>query len=128
MENENWGQIRKLYSEAYNMPERVVDILSVQEYLLGCASGLSSLKIADFDEKEKIYVETILFEFIGFRGWEYDLDLNPWHVYRSCYGNRDCFSKKIWDLTNLLSYGTIDLAYRICKIYDELRKEIDNGN
>jgi hypothetical protein len=72
-----------------------------------------------------LYVAEVLYDHLGFRGWTSDLDVSPWRIFCKNAGIRFAFEKEIADLTNLVTNDIIDLAYRICSIYESIRKEIE---
>lgn len=121
-----WTETRKLISDASGMPETVVDYLATAEVIKQCAHGLGTMKISYFNDLELEQVEGILFQFIGFKGWLLDLDLNPWRIYRTTQGNYELYEMKILSLTNLVDYGIIKLSYKTCKVYERIREEINN--
>lgn len=125
METNTWELIKDIYKENFSVDGKVIDYIAINDILLQCVSGLSNKKISFSTDLDLPYVEATLFSYLGFSGWKKDLDLSPWYVYQSVYGNRMAFEKKIYDLTKLLNDDIIDLAYRICAIYDSIKKEID---
>ena len=125
MSLDRWNSVVKFYKESLNIPEHIVDYLSVDEVLKLCASGLSSSTIA-MKLRFETYrdVEDILLEFMDFAGWRRDLDINPWYIYKR-YDNFNCFLNEMKLLTKVEKYGIITKAYNICEKYDTIRKEID---
>jgi hypothetical protein len=125
MENERWIEIRKILSNAKGIPEHVVDYLATINVIRMCAHGLSTTKIAYFNDLSVEQVENILFQFIGFKGWLLDLDLNPWSVFETSRGNYEFYDMKILSLTNLVDCDIIRLSYRVCKAYERIKEEIE---
>jgi hypothetical protein len=126
MQNEQWAEIRTMLSKAKNMPEIVVDYLSVLNVLKQCVHGLGNMKIAYFNDLEVEQVESILFQYFGMKGWLLDLDLNPWGIYCTAQGNYELYEMKILSLTNLVDYDIINTSYKLCKKYQTIREEIEN--
>ena len=120
-----WLVIQNLYKERYGIEPHLVDYVAVNDILKLCASGLSNKHICKSLDQSPIYVAQVLFHFLGFNGWDSDLDLSPWNVYNRVSGNKLAFEKEILDLTNLLNDDIIDLAYRVCSIYASIRKEME---
>jgi hypothetical protein len=125
METTTWDLIKEIYEKNFNVEGTVIDYIAINDILLQCVSGLSNKKISFSTDVDLQYVEATLFTYLGFSGWKQDLDLSPWYVYQSVYGSRFAFEKKINDLTKLVNDDIIDLAYRICSIYDSIKKEIE---
>jgi hypothetical protein len=120
-----WEEVKKLYGDKFNADEHLVDYIAVSDILKLCVSGLSNTTISRIMDLDCIYIERVNFSFLGFLGWQLDLDLSPWKIFKSVNGDRLVFEKQIWDLTELLNDDIIDLAYRVCSIYSSIRKEID---
>jgi hypothetical protein len=125
MENEHWQDIRKWISVRSAVPEIVIDYISVSNILKLCVNGLSNYKIAYFNDTTEEYVASILYRYFGFKGWDFDLDLNPWRIYKTTLGNYELYQMKIWDLTNLLDCDIIQISYKLCKKYETIREEIE---
>ena len=121
-----WTKTRKLISEASGIPEMVVDYMATVEVIKQCAQGLGTMRISYFNDLELEQVEGILFQFIGFKGWLLDLDLNPWRIYQTTQGSYELYEMKILSLTNLIDYDILRLSYRTCEIYERIREEINN--
>jgi len=122
----SWAETRKLLSVAKDMPEHVVDYMATIEVIKQCAHGLGTMRIAYFNDLELEQVEDILFQFVGFKGWLLDLDINPWSIYETSRGNYEFYEMKILSLTKLVDYVIIRLSYNVCKTYQRIQEEIDN--
>ena len=126
MENEQWPEIREYLSESGNIPEIVVDYLAVSNILQMCVRGLSNCKIAYFNHIDEDIIESALFRFLGFKGWDFDLDLDPWRVYVMTHGDFISYELRIMSLTNLLNCGIIQATYKLCKKYNTIKEEIEH--
>ncbi len=124
MENEHWTEIRGLLSESSNMPELVIDYKAVSNILQMCVRGLANFKIAYFNNMGEKEVERIIFQFLGFKGWEFDLDIDPWRMYTVTSGNHELYELELLNLTNLLGCGIIQLSYKLCEKYKTIQEEI----
>ena len=125
MESNAWDLIKKIYKKNFDISGSLVDYVAINDILLQCVSGLANEKISFSTDLDLEYVEATLYSYLGFSGWDCDLDLSPWYVYQSVSGNKFAFEKKINDLTKLLKDDIIDLAYRVCSIYESIQKEIE---
>ena len=126
MENEHWTEIRGLLSESRNMPELVIDYMAVSNILQMCVRGLANFKIAYFNHIDEDEVKRIIFQFLGFGGWEFDLDIDPWRMYAVTSGNFEVYELEMLNLTNLLECGIIRLSYKLCEKYKTIKEEIQN--
>ena len=124
MENEHWTKIRGLLSESSNMPELVIDYMAVANILQMSVRGLANFKIAYFNSMDEETIKRTIFQFLVFDGWEFDLDLDPWRMYIVTSGNFELYELQILSLTNLLDCGIIQLSYKLCKKYEQIREEI----
>lgn len=98
--------------------------MAVDSILRNSVSGISNAKIAYTLNLDENYIKGTLIEFLGFEGWEEDLDLNPWFVYRRA-GGKESFEFEIKTLTKATKYDIIELMFNICERYARIRKEID---
>ena len=124
MENVYWTKIRGLLSESSNTPELVIDYMAVTNILQMSVRGLANFKIASFNGMDEEMVKHTLFKFLGFGGWEFDLDLDPWRMFVVTNGNFELYELQILSLTNLLDCDIIQLSYKLCKKYKQIREEI----
>lgn len=120
-----WDVIKKIYENKFGVSGKQVDYVAVNEILKMCVSGISNAKIGYSLDQEVNYVSEVIYDHLGFNGWETDLDISPWRIYCKNAGVKFAFESEIQNLTNLLNSGIIDLAYRICSIYESIRKEIE---
>ena len=90
-----------------------------------CVSGISNEKIAYKFNIPIRYIKAVLTSLLGWEGWLYDLDISPWDVYRACGGSFAHYMTGIRALTKLIDGGTLQLTYKLCKRYDDIRKELD---
>ena len=105
--------------------EFAVDILNVNEILKMCVSGISNAKIAHTTDSDWVYIQSTIFDHLGFSGWTVDLDVSPWRIYCKNAGIKFAYEKEIHDLTKLLDDDIIDVAYRVCSIYSSIRNEME---
>jgi hypothetical protein len=125
MQNEHWAEIRTMISVIRQVPEIVVDHMSILNLIKMCANGLGNMKIGYYNDLDVEVVEKTLFRYVGFKGWDLDLDLNPWRIYCTTQGNYELYEMKILSLTNLVDYDIIHTSYKICKKYEQIREEIN---
>lgn len=90
--------------------ERWFFLASVQNLLLYVASGFSNDKVGTMIGLDETYVRKVCEHFLGFGGWEKDLDYSPWHKFRN-------------DLLTLEENSDI---IAVCERYKNYRKELDD--
>lgn len=121
----NWNGIKQFYEDHFDIPQRVLDYVAVQRILLLCASGMSNKSISKQLDMTEHYIEDVLNEFIDFGGWDEDLDLNPWFIYKQDIHNQSAFETKIRVLTDLIKNDIIVQAYYVCSKYNYIRKQVE---
>jgi hypothetical protein len=62
---------------------------------------------------------------LEFPGWEKDLDISPIFLYNKHRKFED-FESNVKIVSVLMSDEEIKISYRVCKIFEELKKEIDS--
>lgn len=85
-------------------------LASVQNLLLYAVSGFSNKTVAVMVGLDEEYVEKACQSFLGFDGWEEDLDYNPWYKYKK----------------DLLTEEENSDIIMICLRYKTYRKELDD--
>ena len=90
--------------------ERWFFLASVQNLLLYVINGFSNKKVSDMVGMEEVYVQRACNHFLGFSGWEDDLDYSPWHKFKN-------------DLLTLEENSDI---IAVCERYKNYRKELDD--
>lgn len=106
------------------MPPYVVDLLGVQDIIGTCADGLSNQTISVKFELPIEYVDSVIQEYLRFPGWELDLDISPFMVYTSLGGSYDYYKSTIKTVSSLTSKDQINRSFRVCRMYDNIRKEV----
>jgi hypothetical protein len=122
--NNNWEEVQQIYKEKFNIPPRILDYVACEEILSLCCKGLTNEDIAFWVNTDTEYVSFVIKEFLGFDGFEHNLDLSPLVIYNNCNGNRNCFVGNIKLITSLLSKKEIYDAYYICKKFLEIENQI----
>ena len=120
-----WDAVKQLYKDKFGVEGHLVDYVAVNEILRMCVSGISNERICQSLGLDGVYVSGVIWDYLGFHGWALDLDLDPWRIFCSVTGNKWAFAKKIEDLTELLNNDIIEVAYRICSIYNSIQGEIE---
>lgn len=120
-----WDSIKKIYKVNFNISENIIEYYSVLDVLKKCVSGYSNLRIS-FGLKDNIkYIRELLYEFIGFSGWDYDLDFSPIAVYNRCDNNYERYRQDVIMVSSVTSDSIIELSFLLCKKYKEIERIID---
>lgn len=128
--NESWGKILELIESTLKIPRKTIELIAVKDILTLCASGVANHKIASVLDLDQFYVKCVLHEFIGFDGWSYDLDLNPYSIYVNLVNSRRAFYTDFKEEISIISpymndIQVINNAFDIChKLYD-IEQEIE---
>jgi len=119
-----WDYIKSIYKNKFNIDEKVIDYIALNDIFSMSVNGFSNTTIARELEVDCRYIRDALISFLKFYGWENDLDISPMRVYDYCKGNYIRFCKEIKILSPILTRKEISIAYPICKEYEKIRKEL----
>ena len=125
--NESWAKIKRFYWHTFGIPERIIDYMAVTDIIKKFLTGYSNMRIANTLKLSTKYVEDVLEEYIGFRGWKTDLDVNPLAIYNRCRGNYRCFVEDIRSVSSVISENFMIALYYLVKMYYQLVKEIEDN-
>lgn len=125
MGDQRWRDVKEILQDLVGIPNEVLDYIAVQEVLKLCASGRGNTAIARQLGLEVKVVSDIVKEFFNFDGWDDDLDINPWFLYRKDPYNQSGFEYRIRTLTKLIEDDIITLAYHACSVYGRILEEIE---
>jgi len=121
-----FDEIKRIYLDNLHFSEDLVDYLSNEEILIMCVSGRANSFIAKKFNMEEIEVEKIIEEYLGFTGWRYDIDFNPYDIYLSSNKTFDDYIFNCYLFSSNYSQQLILATYFICRVFDELRERMDN--
>lgn len=126
MENKRWNIFTEYINTALGVPITILNYIAVSDILLGCVTGLSNSTISKKYNCSIEYVTDVLNEFLDFKGWEDDLDINIYFVYNNAGMNLSSFRILINMVTPLLNDKEIILSFKICEKYDIIIGEVNN--
>jgi hypothetical protein len=122
-----WEEVKKIINKNTDISVEILELLSVNEILSQCVSGLSVSHIARYIDQDEKYVREVTLEFIGFEGWNEDLDFSP----IVCYNRSNSIEEFKEDIKSFSyvpkTYGFI-FIYDLCKRYKKLEERIKNGD
>ena len=90
--------------------ERWFYLASVQNLLLYVMNGFSNKNVSDIIGLEEEYIQKVCQYFLGFDGWEEDLDYSPWYKYKN----------------DLLTKEENSDIIVVCEKYQDYKKELDD--
>jgi len=121
-----WEFTKDFYEKELGVPKRVVEFLAVIDVIGLVASGHSNRTISNTLEKmSESYIESICKRFLAFDGWEEDLDVNVYFVYKNTGKNLEGFNAQVENITPLLKGNDIFKAYEVCSMFENMKKEIN---
>jgi len=124
MDNKVWEDVQKIYLEKFNIPPKILDLIACDEVMLLCVSGLSNQVISQHVEQDEEYIKSILKEFLGFEGWQFDLDINPFFQYTK-YKQYDSFISNFAVLSPATEEFIAQKSFNLCRKFEKIRKEIE---
>jgi len=124
--NENWKEITDIYEELFNIPRHIIEYVAVHDSLLLCTSGKSNKSVAELQGTTEDLVEGDCVEFLGFDGWNEDLDVNPLFIYHSVFGNYTKFIGRCDLESSKMTLEQIEQSFVVCKAFVEMEKQIDD--
>lgn len=119
-----WDLIKLIYWKKFGIPPMVVDFIAVQDVLRKCVSGYGNRTICFATDEPINYVRDTLIYFLGFAGWDDDLDINPLAVYNACDNSFEKYKQDIVITSALLTDFQIELSFKVCERYKTILKEI----
>lgn len=117
--------IEDFYESKLNIPKKIVNLLSIELILKGCAEGLSNKRIALRYGLKLKEVSSSLEEFFYFGGWNIDLDFSPIAIYNKINGNYEAYKREVIMISPASFDKYIDDSFYVCEIYSKVKKEID---
>ena len=82
-----WIDLVKFYGDNFHIPAIVVEYMVVLDILRESVTGYSNSRISNKYDLSIQEVSEILNEFLGFAGWNFDLDFNPIALYNKSNSN-----------------------------------------
>jgi hypothetical protein len=121
-----WYQIVEIYKEKFHTNEEIINLIAVKDILKLSVSGLSNATIANHYDFDIEYVQSVLKEFLGFTGWDRDVDFSPLLLYKNHKALLDFVTE-----AKTISATADDLlaimCYNLCKQFEELERTINDN-
>ena len=125
MENKRWKSFIEYINSTLGIPITILNYITVSDILLGCVTGLSNSTISKKYNCSDEYIVGVLNEFLDFKGWTNDLDINIYFMYNNADKNLNAFRLLVTTITPLINDKEINISYNICKKYDIIIKEVN---
>jgi len=125
MENKRWKSFIEYINSTLGIPITILNYIAVSDILLGCVTGLSNSTISKKYNCSDEYIVGVLNEFLDFKGWTNDLDINIYFMYNNADKNLNAFRLLVTTITPLINDKEINISYNICKKYDIIIKEVN---
>jgi len=120
-----WDSIKEYYRLNYSIPENILEYYSAIDVIKKCISGYSNLRIS-FGLKSSVkYVKEVLYDNLGFEGWEEDLDFSPIAVYNRCNNNYERYRQDILMISHVTPDCVIEISFLLCKKYKDIERLVD---
>lgn len=125
--NRTWEDVKSFYTETFKVSPELVDLVAISDVLLMSVSGSSNTSISKFLDLDTQVVEEILDTALGFKGWENDLEFNPYQIY-AFLKNIDSVTEPNFKRECLAILGlpnaTVHLIFHLCKQYSDIEERI----
>ena len=125
MEKDVWKEFCEYVNTTLEIPKEILNLLAVNDILFACVVGLSNKTIANRFNLDIEYIKYTLKEFLDFEGWEYDLDLNAFNIYKRSNRDLNSFSLFVDTLSSLVTKETKEILFGLCEKYEELFKKVE---
>ena len=119
-----WDYIKDIYSRKFNIPPLITDFIAVERIVYKSASGYSNRRISFAINESMEYIRQVLEDFIGFSGWDNDLDFNPLALYNRNKDNYDEYMREVSMISSITSDFYTSLTYKVCERYTKMKERI----
>lgn len=134
MENIEWQTVQEFYKEHFGTDLWLLEMMANRDILLLCASGSSNYTISTFLDVSTDEIELVIKEVFKFPGWELDLPMNPYSIFKSFVNENyehkrtDIISAFCHELGKYSGFESIqsEEIFRICEIMENIEERIDN--
>ena len=113
------------YKKAWNIPEKVTRVLFDYAILVACEHGKGIKTIARELETTEDDIKQVLDTYLGFPGWEDDLDLDPAVLYERFPYKKYMYYSEFRRISPATAKGIIWTSYEVCEKIIKLRKVLD---
>lgn len=123
---ELWHQIKKFYREKFGIEPDLVNLMADFDIMRLCASGSSTVSIAEFLGANPDDVADLLDMRLGFFGWGKDLTFSPLRVYNKLEDkNLESFRNKVVTAYGYIHNDDITKMYSAAELISRLEQLLD---
>jgi len=127
MDIENdYDKIKKFYVDKLNFSEELVEYLANEELILTCVEGRSNSYLSNKYNASVENIVEMLQKYLGFNGWERDLDFNPFDIFEVSCRLLDDYGFNLTLISPTITDEQIVSTFFICKVFTELRERMNN--
>jgi hypothetical protein len=116
-----WDVIKAFYQQKFNIPPQYIDYIACEKLLLDCVSGYGNKTISRRHKLPIDYVKDVIIDFLGFPGFDIDLDISPIALYNLSNKNLLHFQQNVVNHSAYLEYEDAKFLFKICRKFDKLR-------
>lgn len=120
-----WDVIKNYYKIMFNIPPLYIEYIACYPILIDCVTGYSNSSIARRHKLPETYVRDVIIDFLGFLGWEEDLDVNPYAIYKKTNRNFEFFNQELLINSAYLTQEDIKFIFKICNQFHKLKSWAD---
>lgn len=121
----DWEDIKVMIGKQLHIPDDILDYIATADILQLCASGCSIYTISRFTNLELPYVVDVITKTLKFKGWDKDLDYNPYQVFKTCDGNFDSYLSELKILRPNLTDSEIGESFLVSNRYNKIDIEME---
>lgn len=134
MNTVSWEAIKDFYKTKFGIDGWVVEMYANLDILALCVSGASNQSIVDFLELSLEEVSAVIKDTFGFDGWEFELPINPYHIFMTFKGSRSSlehFSSFVQEVTfEFQKYSieniSVEKLFYMCEAFSDIEERIND--
>lgn len=135
MNNIHWEAVKEFYQKEFGIEDWVVEMYANMDILSLSVSGVSNEGIVNFLELPMKEVEKVLEDVFEFGGWNKDLPINPYRLWKLYDGKRNSvehFHDFVSDIgVELGKYSGFESVkaeklFYMCETYNDIEERINN--
>lgn len=126
---ETWDKIVKFYRDTWGYTPKMVDYLACRNIIKEHCKGLSIQRIASRTDTKERDVRMTLHKYMGFDGWEIDLDFSPLAVYNITKGiEKEYMDYITYNVEREYNYYMMKLSYVSCTKLYRMEEQLNGYN
>jgi len=122
-----WDYFLFLYQKNFGIRADVVEKYAVLDILERVASGQTNQMVADTIAAEVEYVDDVVKKYFSFPGWERELDVDMWQMYRTLGGDTSYTRSVVFTISSIMDNKLFLQAYKNCRELEKIQKEVNSN-